>query len=446
MANPTLLQNYSAAVKADMRNKIIQQKTQKAVTLATFKSGSGARNESGAMVGLEIPYKRGVTFGETALNPLRRVTSFEPMVSPKTAKMFVGLTYSGFTVESEWFHEKDAARNKLPEGESDFQRDVVLTYYQHQNWYSIGPGTGIIGYFTTSGGSGLHSFAFDNTARGRSKGSLRVAVSPGTSSEERVLYQAVDEATNTVTATFYVVSKPSSVTAQVIVLSGAITAGNGVVRYGHYNRVMYGLGYHINHVPRTSYQGADTTVDDFLNSIGIDCDGGPMTATLLDSGKLAMEVEANDSTAHKNKMFHMTHGHHRSLAAYGYDLRTYNAEKGDAMKSFGVPRYYEDEDSIWARDEDMEDAYLYGRHRSDYWEYRQAAIDEVTNGKEQYPGVNLVGSTEHYRNWGEAKNIAWDARGEKGDNTGNGKPNSSIVFYNLEIPATNQVARGRSLV
>ena len=27
--------------------------------------------------------------------------------------------------------------------------------------------------------------------------------------------------------------------------------------------------------------------------------------------------------------------------------------------------------------------------------------------------MNLVGSTEHYRNWGEAKNIAWDTRRER---------------------------------
>ena len=91
-----------------------------------------------------------------------------------------------------------------------------------------------------------------------------------------------------------------------------------------------------------------------------------------------MEVERT-TARHKNKMFHMTHGHHRSLAAYGYNLREYNAEKGDAMKTFGVPRY-EDEDSIWVRDEDMEDAYVYGRGRSGYWEYRQSPIDEVTNG------------------------------------------------------------------
>ena len=349
-------------------------------TDATFKKGSGGKK--GKLAGLEIPYERGVAHGETALNPVRGLTSAIPMVPSRTGKMFVGLAFSILTVESEWFHEIDASRGNLPEGESTNYKKVLNTYVQHQNWYAIGQGNGGLAYATSSGGTGTHTFAFDNTARGRSKGSIRLAVS-GDDPAQRIYYESIDESVpgGVVTSTFYITSKPSALTANLIITdAGTIGAGDLIVKKGHYNRVKYGLGYHINHLPRL-YQGADTSVDDFLNSIGIDGKGGPLTATLIDTAKLAQEIEANDEKARKNRMFHLTHGHHRSLASYGYDLRAYNAEKGQAKTSYGVPRDFEDEDSNFRIDENMEDAYVYARRITDYWYYTQSELREVTSGK-----------------------------------------------------------------
>ena len=191
MANPTLLQNYNAAVKRTMRNKIIQQKTQKPSPTTPSNPARVLGNESGSMVGLEDPYKRGVPFGETALNPLRRQTSFEPMVAPKPQRCSSGclaaspLKPSGFT-------KRTQPATRSPEGESDFRRDVVLTYYQHQNWYSIGPGREY-SRISRPRARGLHSFSFDNVALAEAGRRLAPPGGIAGTEPERILYQAVDE-------------------------------------------------------------------------------------------------------------------------------------------------------------------------------------------------------------------------------------------------------------
>jgi len=426
-------------------------KGQAAITKSSFKSGTGARGEAGSLVGLEIPYKQGVVHGETALDVLAGVTSFERMYAPTVNKMYAGLTQTGFTVEHEHFHQKDAARGMLPETRQDLRDQAMRTYLQHHNWYSIGEGDGALAVVASGGGggSGTITFANDNTARGRSKGSLRLAVSAFTAVGKRVMYQSYTKSTDTLTATFYITAKASATTATVVVTdAGTLVAGDIIVKYGHYKRVPWGLGYHISETPRI-YQGANTAIDTFLNARRVNA-AGAITPTIIDTAKGALQTRANNADARKNRVCHLTIGNYRALSTQGYSLRQYNAEKGQADTTFGLPFIYEDEDTMFFQDADMEDAYIYMRDRKSFFEYRQGELEEISEGVTQYVGTNLVGSTEKYQNWGEAYNLVWDARGDdgKGGNakSGHGSANSSVVIDNITLPTGTQVAEGLSLV
>jgi hypothetical protein len=147
------------------------------------------------------------------------------------------------------------------------------------------------------------------------------------------------------------------------------------------------------------------------------------------------------------RIAHITPGNYRVLGAFGYTLRQYNAEQGQAGTTYGLPRNYSDEDTEWAQDADFEDAYVYMRNPSSYFEYRQSDMQKITKGDgAQYVGLNLRGSTEFFDNYAEAFNLAYDARGEDGQGRENGTPNDSVVLDNITIPSGNQVSEGISLM
>jgi hypothetical protein len=239
MSYPNLNEHWAAATQAEMRKTIIQLKQQKALTKGTLKSGAGARGASGKIAGLEIPFKNGVAHGESALDPITGSVSFEYMNQAPSDKMYVGLTFTGFTVEFEHYHELDASRGNLPEDRYTLRDEVMLTYMQHHNWYSIAQQYGTLAIVAAGGGggSGTITFANDNTARSRSKGSLRLAVSIGTTAGKRIEYESYTTATDTKTATFYITSKASSTTAVVVITdAGTIVAGDVIVKKGHYKK------------------------------------------------------------------------------------------------------------------------------------------------------------------------------------------------------------------
>ena len=443
----TINENLSAAVRAQLRSSIAKFTSQHAVTKNSFPMGAGANREKGQLAGLEIPYKRGVVHGESALDPYNGVTSFETMYAPTTAKMYAGLTFTGFTVQFEHFHQKDAMNGNLPENANDMRDQALITYLQHHNWYRIGKNTGSLAVVSVGGGSGSITFTNDATARGRSKGSLRLAISDFTAVGKRVLYESYTESTDTKTATFYLTAKASATTGTVVITDGGtIVAGDVIVKKGHYKKVPYGLGYFQSATGRLM-QGANTSVDGFLNARAVSGGSALVTPTAMDTAKGALQTRKNDVDARKRLICHLTIGNYKQLAAYGYNLRTYNAEKGDADTTFNLPVNYKDEDTEFIQDADYEDGYIDLRDRVSFFEYRQSQMDEVSEGPTQYVGTNSVGSTEKYRNWGEAYQFVWDGRGDDGKHkAGHGGPNCGVFIESLTIPNLNQVAEGQSLV
>lgn len=446
-----LIENWGAATQAEMRKSIVQTKQQVGPTLLSLKSGPGARNEDGRLAGLEIPFKNGVPFGETALDVLGGTTSFEGFVPPPSDKMFVGLVQNGFTIEWEYFHNRDASKGHLPETKEDLKDQMMQTYYQHQNWYRIGTKTGALAVVAAGGGGGSGTIvcAGDNTARGRSKGNLRLAVSASTTAGKRIMYQSYTESTDTLTATFYITARASATSMTIVVTDGGtVVAGDIIVRYGHYKKVAYGLGYFHNQTGRI-IQGASSTTYPFLNARRVNGGGALITPTMMDTAKGANQTRANNAMAGRRRMCHLTIGNYKTLSSYGYTLRTYNAEKGDADTTFGLPNNFKDEDLEFVQDAGFEDAYIYIRNKKSFFEYRQTELEKINpgNGSAQYVGTNSRGSTEFQDNFGESFNLAWDARGENGANKdGAGSPMDSVVIDNLEIPGNCELNEGIALV
>lgn len=442
----TLNENLASAVQAKLRKTIIKNTAQHAVTKGSYKSGRGAMGEQAGLAGLEIPFKTGVVHGSVALNPYNNVTSFGRMQAPKVDKMFVGLSFTGFTTEFEHFHSIDAMNGNLPEGPADMREQALQTYLQEHNWYRMGKGDGALAFVSSVAGNVI-TMSNDATDRGRSKGSMRLAVSPFTAAGKRILYQSYNRTTDTLGATFYITAKTSVLTATVVITDGGtITAGEIIVKAGHYKMVPYG---HANHFDDTGrwYQGAYTVDYPFLNARAINGNGGLITPTVMDTAKGALQTRANNVDARMLRICHLSIGNYKQLASYGYNLREYNAEQGKADTTFGHPVNYKDEDTEFIQDADFEDGYIDLRDRVSFFEYRQSELQEVSEGPQQYVGTNLVGSTEKFRNWGESYNFAWDSRGDDGKHKqGKGGPNSATFIYNLQIPPINQIAEGVSLV
>jgi hypothetical protein len=445
MSYRNIVENDSAAVQAEMRKSVISLKQQKSPNLTSYKSGRGARGEAGRLAGLEIPFAPNVAHGSTAMDTYSGATSFERYVPSTTEKMYVGLAQTGFTVEWEHFHEKDASRGHLPKTRYEQRDEVMATYMQEHEWYNIGRGDGGLAIVTVGGGSGTITLAYDNAARGRSKGSIRLAASPGTTTGERIEYESYNPATDAKTATFYITSKPNTTQAVIVVTdAGTVGVNDVIVKKGHYKRVPFGMGYHFSDTPRF-YQGANTTLHPYLNTRRVNGGNALVNPTVMDTAKGATQIRANNPNARQNRVCHISIGNYKTLAAYGYNLREYNAEKGDADTTYGLPFIFKDEDTDYIQSADMEEASINMRDRQSYFLYRQAELEEISEGPTQYVGTNLYGSTEKYQNWGESYNLAWDGRGDDGKGK-EGSANSSVFIDNLAFPALTQVAEGVSLV
>lgn len=440
MGYPNINSENAAAVQAEMRGTILKLRPQRAITYQSTKETFKKKNAR--MAGLDIPFEINAPNGSSTLNPVGGGTSFLNYVPSKKGKMFAGLTYSGFTVEWEHFHNFDAENGNQPESKRELRDGAMLTYWQERNWYIIGKGDGSLGVVTNVSGSNL-TLAYDNTARGRSKGSVRLHVSYNTAANKRILYQSINTSTGAVTATFYVTAKASAVGATITITDGGtVSAGNIIVKYGHYNMTVNGYGYHADNSTARWYQGAYTGDHPNLAANRINGLGGTPTPTMVNTAKQTCAALANDKSAQNRRMCRLTRTNLNVLETFGYELRQ---EKGDAMTTYGLPNYYTDGDTDFVDDMDWEDCEMLFHDRKSLFIWRLHDLRELFPSDKQYVGANLVGSTEGYKNWGEACNLVWDGAGDDDQGAG-GSSNSMVYIDNLAMPSITQVSMGRSLV
>lgn len=440
----THLSERSALVQRDMVKTVARFRPEKARTLATFKEGT--RKKQAGLAGLQISYWKDHAHGQTWYSPVAGDTSFKKSIKQNSGAMYAGVAFRNMNMYMEDHIMLDMQRGLIPDSYIQERKRRIETHMMKKNWAAIGDGRGGVGVVASASGSTLTATK-DNSGRGRSKGVFRLKISDST---DPLYYDAVNTTTHAVVATFYITAKPSATTATVGGYTvGDVTALNVagllIVESGSYNKEMVGVGGHISDASRI-YQGADTSVDEFLKNPSVDGGNAAVTPSAVHAAKQILMTRANAEEGDFSFICHLTPSNYETLAKFGYTLRQYNAEKGQANTTFGLPTVYKDGDTLFVPDADYEDAYIDFREKSTFFEYVQKEFGLKTTGSEggrhEWVGTNQVGSTNSYENYNEACNIVWDGRGKDGDREGGGSPNTSVFIKNLAIPTVNQADNG----
>lgn len=433
----------ASLVQREMVQTVRRFRPEKSRTLATFKENT--RSKEARLAGLQIPYWKDHAHGSGLNAPIIGDTSFKKSVKQESGAMYAGVAFRYMNFWMEATVMRDMERGYIPDSYLKERQRRISTHMMKKNWAAIGDGTGTIAV-VASAAAGVLTCTSDNTARGRSKGSFRLKVS---TAADPVKYDAVNTATDTVVATFYVTAKPSYTQANVTYTFGDDTAlnvaGLRICESGWWKKEMLGLAAHISDANRI-YQGADTSVDDFLKNPGVDGGNAAVTPSAVHSAKGIMMTRANAEESDFSFICHLTWGNYRTLAKYGYTFRQYNLDdKNKAQKTYGLPNVYEDGDTVFVPDADYEDGYMDFREKKPYFEYVQKSFGlHETKGqsRQQWIGAYQAGSTNEYENYTENCNIVWDGRGADGDGEEGGSPNSAVFIYNLALPAERQAGYG----
>ena len=434
----------AALAQRDMVQTVKEFRPAKARTLSTFQQDT--RKKTARLAGIQIPFWRDFKNGQGTINPVAGQTSFSRGNKQTTGAMYGGVAFRFMHLDLESTIMADMDRGFLPDSYVDLRRRAIETHMMKKNWAAIGDGSGAIAEVVSAVGSTL-TLTVTNTARGTSKGSFRLQ--PSTAAEP-LLYSAINTATDTEVARFFITAKPTLSTAtlgtfSVGNLAALNVAGLKIVETNiGWKKEMIGLAGHISDANRI-YQGADTSVDTFLKNPVIDAGNVAVTPTMIDSAKNIAMTRANDLDGRNGLIGHITPGNLSILAAFGYTSRTYNAEGGKANTTFGLPDKYEDGDTVFAVDPDYEDGFIDFRETAPYFEYVQKEFGLHKTGGEgrhEWIGANQAGSTESYENYTENVNIVWDGRGKDGDRKGGGSPNSAVFIKNIALPPIKQASYG----
>lgn len=440
------LADMAALSRRDMVQTVKKVRPAKARTLATFQEGT--RKKQAQLAGIQIPVVHTHAEGSGTYNPNADETSFARMTKERFTAMYGGVVFRYMHMDLEDHIMLDLERGKLPDSYIDKRRRRIDTFMMEKNWMVMGPGTGTVAFTASATGTTLTCQA-TNSARGTSKGSFRLLLS---TTEDPLYYSAINTTTEAEVARFFVTAKPTLTTATVNFTGGIgsitdlNTSGLAIVKTKvGWKKEMIGLAGHISDATSGIYQGADRALHSWLANVGIDAGNAAPTPTMVDSAKNVAMTRANDLNGRNGLICHITPGNWSILCAYGYNSRSYNAEKGQAMKTFGLPADYEDGDTMFFKDPDYEDAYIDFREQAPYFEYVQKEFGQKKTdgiGRHEWVGLNQAGSTESYENYNEAVNIVWDGRGKDGDLEGGGSPNSAVFIYNIALPAIRQTTYG----
>lgn len=436
----TGLPERAAIIQREMSNTVKRFRPEKARTLATFRQGT--RSKTARLAGLSIGYWKDHAHGQSWYSPVAGDTSFKKSTKQKTGQMFLGVVFRNMNFYMEYHIMKDMARGFIPDSYIKERQRRIGTHMMKKNWAAIGDGTGAIAAVSGASGSTVTLLA-DNSARGTSKGGFRGKVSD---SSDPLLYDAVDPATDTVKATFYITAKPTTTTWTVTFTAGNAAAMNAntykVCESGSWKKEMNGIAGLISDSTSRIFQGADVSVDEFLQNPSVSASNAVVTPTAVHTAKGVMLTRANlDGSDDFGFIGHITPTNYRDLAKFGYTSRQYNvSDREKAQKTYGLSNVYEDGDTIWVQDADYEECFIDLRERKPYFEYVQKEFglyDDGSGSRKQWPGAYAAGSTNSYENYNEACNLGWDGAGADDDGTEGGDPSTAVTIKSIAINTTS---------
>ena len=262
------------------------------------------------------------------------------------------------------------------------------------NQIFYGDGSGALAFSSsTIGGTGVATLNCTTAAAatpGQTKGAVRL--------EENHAYNAINPSTGAIRGTF-TVTVPGKTSCTVNVTSGTISSGDPIVDVNSYNRWMRGLGHLISDQNRV-LQGLNTANFPDLNSPVLDLNGKVLTPAAMETLKSQVNTRNNTEDAESKLIGFITFGQHSVLRKQGYNLGFYirSAEGGDSVK--GVAKRYEDGDTMFVRDADMDEDRGYLVQGDQYKMFEEMPFGEYDLDGQEWRmllGSNNTGSDNYQR-------------------------------------------------
>lgn len=347
--------------------------------------------------GIRLPYYSRRPGGHTGWVPSN--SSFNAAVPPQTQSMFVypvgyalPMIWQGSAIRAFQRDQKNNVQSLM--GTMKLWTESA-TKRLNQMFY--GDGSGALAYSSsTIGSTGVASCNFTTAAAatpGQTKGATRL--------EEGHTYQAINTSTGSVRGTFVVVT-PGKSSASINVTSGTISSGDPIVDVGSYNRYMRGLGWLISDQNRV-LQGLNTANFPDLNSPVLDLNGVVLSPAAMETLKSSINTRNNTEDAEAKLIGFITFGQHSVLRKQGYNLGFYirsaeGAEGGDTVK--GVAKRYEDGDTVFVRDADMDDDRVYLMQAENVKMFEEKEFGEFNIDSQEWRmllGSNSTGSDDYQR-------------------------------------------------
>lgn len=283
-------------------------------------------------------------------------------------------------------------------------KDVLMLYMKsaakRMNRMFYGDGTGALAYaggsITSLGSQTLSGETAAATSPGHTKGTRWL--------EKNHYYNAVNASTGAIRGTFYVVTEGAS-SCTIYLVSGTITSGDPIVDVNSYNKYFRGLGHLISAANRI-VQGLNTASYPDLNSNGVDLNGLPLTAAVIEQLKAGLHIRNNKSSSRNGLVAYTTPGQMSSLRKQGANLRSYT--NGHNVVE-GIAERFQAGDTAFIEDADMDEDRLYFVNYDEFMMIEErplAVIDIDGNEWRMILGANGSGSGRYQRAIGWRGNIA----------------------------------------
>lgn len=341
--------------------------------------------------------------------------SYVQPIAPTSESMWVGLAFPGKAMYTDGIFMDTMDTKASLIKNAQLRRLAIMNYMKHMNYYAIGDGTGTLAVVTSVAGGTFTGTTAAQTTPNQTKGAHRLL--------KNVTYDVVDESSFAVVGTI-TPSMDGIFSATVPVTSTGLpnNAGAFVVEQGAYNKVPRGLAYLINNADRV-FQGLDTADFSEFNSSFVDLNGSALTSATINTLKTKVQIRIN--TGSKDGEFaricHTTPGQFQTLASGGFGARQYQAADGQATTTYGYPRKYEDGDTMWVIDADIDEDRVYLRRSSDFFLFELSPFGPSNRdglSLRQAPGDNGVGSEAWFEQVKHFFNFGFD--GDGSPNAGSG--------------------------
>lgn len=266
---------------------------------------------------------------------------------------------------------------------------------QHQEFFAMGNGFGILAYASASltvvgAGQALTCETTPSTAPGHTKGAVRL--------KQNQYYQSFDTTTGLPEGTILVTSSNNLTQATVTLLSGVVTSGNPICDVGGYGGAPMGVSGLIDDTNRI-IQGRDSSVDTILKCPSIDLVNTKFTVTDREKTKTQLVVKNLNKGARSGLSNLVTPGLDSDLRIQGLGFhRTAGDEPvtdvaggfkdADGTRMLLMSNWEEDRSTFFKDALEKHTEFPFGDLRPDNLDWRNL------------PGVNGTGSRSYYRMWG----------------------------------------------